>query len=138
MQDQARGHSVRDVMIQTFEVLSPNADADAAAALLLRTTQQEFPIVDGAGALWGVLTREALIVALATTGGRTPVLDIMAKDVPTVSEDSALEPIIRILMRGDTPAVGVIDRQRRLKGYVNAQNLAEYFWIRSAQTRSTA
>ena len=128
----------RDAMVENFEVLSTQDNVDAAAALLLRTTQQEFPVVDGSGALRGVLTREALIAALSTTGGRTPVLDIMAKDVPTVSEDSALEPIMKLLMRGDTPAVGVIDRQGRLKGYVNVQNLAEYFWIRSAQTRSTA
>lgn len=45
---------------------------------------------------------------------------------------------MKILMRGDSPAVGVVDRQGRLSGYVNAQNLAEYFWIRSAQTKSTA
>ena len=138
MSDQARGHSVRAAMVESFEVLSTQDNVDAAAALLLRTTQQEYPVVDGSRALRGVLTREALIAALSTTGGRTPVVDIMAKDVPTVSEDSALEPIMKLLMRGDTPAVGVIDRQGRLKGYVNAQNLAEYFWIRSAQTRSTA
>jgi Zn-dependent protease/predicted transcriptional regulator len=138
MKDQARGHRVRDAMIASFEALPTDASVDAAAALLLRTSQQEFPVVDGSGALRGVLTREALITALSTTGGRTPVLDIMAKDVPTVSEDSALEPIIKILMRGDTPAVGVVDQQGRLRGYVNEQNLAEYFWIRSAQTKSTA
>ena len=135
MQDQARGHSVRDAMIQTFEVLSPNADADAAAALLLRTTQQEFPIVDGAGALRGVLTREALIAALATTGGTTSVLDIMAKDIPSVPETSALEPVMKILARNEHPAVAVVDQQGRLTGYVNAQNLAEYFWVRSAQSK---
>ena len=134
MKDQARGHSVRDAMIASFEVLPTDANVDAAAALLLRTSQQDFPVVDGSGALRGVLTREALITALSTTGGKTPVLNIMAKDIPTVSEDSALEPIIKILMRGDTPAVGVVDQQGRLRGYVNEQNLAEYFWIRSAQT----
>jgi Zn-dependent protease len=134
MKDQARGHSVRDAMIASFEILPTDANVDGAAALLLRTSQQDFPVVDGSGALRGVLTREALITALSTTGGKTPVLDIMAKDIPTVSEDSALEPIVKILMRGDTPAVGVVDQQGRLRGYVNEQNLAEYFWIRSAQT----
>lgn len=135
MQDQARGQSVHDAMIQTFEVLSPNADADAAAALLLRTTQQEFPIVDGSGALRGVLTREALIKALASTGGRTSVLDIMTNDIPSVPETSALEPVMKLLARNEWPAVAVVDPQGRLTGYVNAQNLAEYFWVRSAQSK---
>lgn len=138
MRDQAHGHSVRDAMVKSFEVLSPQADVDAAAALLLRTTQQEFPVVDGSGSLRGVLTREALIAALASTGGGTPVVDIMAKDVPTVSEDSALEPVMRILMRNESPAVAVVDKDGRLRGYVNAQNLAEYSWIRSARMKWTA
>jgi Zn-dependent protease/predicted transcriptional regulator len=135
MQDRARGQSVREAMIQSFEVLSPNADADAAADLLLRTTQQEFPIVDGAGALRGVLTRDALIAALATTGGTTSVLEIMAKDIPSVPETSALEPVMKILASSEYPAVAVVDQQGRLIGYVNAQNLAEYFWVRSAQSK---
>jgi stage IV sporulation protein FB len=122
-------------MIQTFEVLSPNADADAAAALLLRTTQQEFPIVDGAGVLRGVLTRDALIRALATTGGTTSVLDIMTQDIPSVPEDSALESVIKSLASNEHQAVAVVDQQGRLIGYVNAQNLAEYFWVRSAQSK---
>lgn len=138
MKDQARGHTARDAMIANFEVLATNADVDAAAALLLRTTQQEFPVVDGAGALRGVLTREALVEALATTGGGTPVLDVMVKDVPTVSEDSALEPVMKILMRNEGPAVAVVNAQGRLIGYVNQQNLAEYFLVRSAQSKPTA
>ena len=116
-------------------MLSPNADADAAAGLLLRTNQQEFPIVDGAGALRGVLTREALIKALAATGGKTSVLDIMTKDIPSVPETSALEPVMKILARNEHPAVAVVDQQGHLTGYVNAQNLAEYFWVRSAQSK---
>jgi Zn-dependent protease/CBS domain-containing protein len=138
MKDQARGHTVRDAMIANFEVLATNADVDAAAALLLRTTQQEFPVVDGAGALRGVLTREALVDALATTGGGTPVLDVMVKDVPTVPENSALEPVMKILMRNEGPAVAVVDAQGRLIGYVNQQNLAEYFLVRSAQSKPAA
>jgi CBS domain-containing protein len=106
----------------------------AAAVLLLRTTQQEFPIVDGAGALRGVVTREALIAALATTGGTTSVLYIMAKDIPSVPETSALESVMKILARNVHPAVAVVDQQGRLTGYVNAQNLAEFFWVRSAQS----
>jgi Zn-dependent protease/CBS domain-containing protein len=129
MKDQARGHTVRDAMIANFEVLATNADVDAAAALLLRTTQQEFPVVDGAGALRGVLTREALVEALTTTGGRTSVLDVMVKDVPTVSENSALEPVMKILMRNESPAVAVVDAQGRLIGYVNQQNLAGISWF---------
>lgn len=133
--DQIRGHRVRDAMIAHFETLAPNADVDAAAALLLRTTQQEFPIVDGAGLLRGVLTREALIAAIAETGGRTPVVDIMTKDLPSVREDSALEPVMEMLQREQCPFVAVHDADQRLIGYVDAQNIAEFFWVRAAQSK---
>ncbi len=135
MRDQTRGFRVRDAMIANFESLTPNADVDAAAAMLLRTTQQEFPVVDGAGALRGVLTREALIAALNDRGGRTPVLDIMTKEVPAVHEESALEPVMEMLKRKQIPIVAVLNSQGKLIGYVNSQNLAEFFWIRSAQLK---
>ena len=41
-------------------------------------------MVDATGALQGVLTREAMIGALQSSGGATPVIDVMDKDVPTV------------------------------------------------------
>jgi len=75
------------------------------------------------------------ITALAATGGKTSVLDIMTKDIPSVPENSALEPVMKILARNEYPAVAVVDQQGRLTGYVNAQNLAEYFWVRSAQSK---
>ena len=41
-------------MITRFETLGPQATIGDAAELLLRTTQHEFPVVDGAGKLRGV------------------------------------------------------------------------------------
>lgn len=133
MRDQVRGRRAREAMIEDFEVLSPSADADAAAALLLRTTQQEFPVVDGAGHLRGVLTRDALITALRQTGGKTPVLEIMTKEIPSVHSDSELESAMRMLQSGRHPAVAVTDERGRMIGYINSQNLAEFFWVRSAE-----
>ena len=74
------------------------------------------------------------ITALAATGGMTSVLDIMTNDIPSVPEGSALESAIQSLASNENPAVALVDQQGRLIGYVNAQNLAEYFWIRSAQS----
>src|SRR5262245_26965550 len=83
-----RGYLASHAMITSFQTLSPTASIDDAAALLLRTTQQEFPVVEGAGALRGFLTREALIGALKQSGGATPVLDVMDRDVPVVPENA--------------------------------------------------
>ena len=75
--DYTRGYLASHAMITAYQSLNPASTADDAAALLLRTTQQEFPVVDGAGALRGVVTREDLIKALQEKGGAAPVLEFM-------------------------------------------------------------
>ena len=49
LQDVSRNLGVGDAMITRFETLGPQATIGDAAALLLRTTQHEFPVVDGGG-----------------------------------------------------------------------------------------
>jgi Zn-dependent protease/CBS domain-containing protein len=128
-----RGYLARHSMITSFQSLTPLATADDAAALLLRTTQQEFPVVDGAGTLRGVLTRDALISALQRTGGQTPVIEIMQRDVPTVAENACVENILRLLQGTRQRAVGVLDGQGRFVGYITADNLAELIMIESSR-----
>ena len=70
--DYTRGYLAGQVMISQYQTLSPASTADDAAALLLRTTQQEFPVVDQHGALQGMLTRKALIAGLTERGGSAP------------------------------------------------------------------
>jgi Zn-dependent protease/CBS domain-containing protein len=134
MRDYTRGYLASHAMITSFQTLSPLSTVDDAAQLLLRTTQKEFPVVDGAGTLRGMLTHEALIAALRTTGGATPVLDVMTRDVPTVPENGCLDAVFKVMQqRGGTRFVGVVDPNQRLLGYITAENLAELVMIRSAQ-----
>ena len=106
--DYTRGYLASHAMITSFQTLSPSSSVDDAAALLLRTTQQEFPVVDAGGALQGVLTREAMIAALQGSGGATPVVDVMDKDVPTVPENACLDNVFQTLQRA-----GQAHRRRR-------------------------
>src|SRR3990172_86225 len=62
-------------LITEFQSLGTHATLNDAAEALIRTTQTEFPIVDGSGKLRGVLTRDAMIKALKERGPETPVLD---------------------------------------------------------------
>ena len=128
-----RGYLARHSMITSFQSLTPMATADDAAALLLRTTQQEFPVLDGAGTLRGVLTRDALISALQRTGGQTPVIEIMQRDVPTVPENACVETILPLLQRGGQRMVGVLDGQGRFVGYITADNLAELIMVETSR-----
>jgi Zn-dependent protease len=51
LREVSRGALVADAMITKFESLGPQATVGDAVEALLRTTQKEFPIVDGAGRL---------------------------------------------------------------------------------------
>ena len=134
LRDYTRGYLASHAMITTFQALDPTSTADDAAALLLRTTQQEFPVVDGAGAMRGVVTREALIKALKEKGGATPVLDFMANDVPTVPENACLDNVFQLLRSLGQRIVGVVDPQQRLVGYITSENLAELVMIQSSRS----
>jgi Zn-dependent protease/CBS domain-containing protein len=133
-----RGYLASHAMITSYQTLSPSSIADDAAGLLLRTTQKEFPVVDGAGALRGFLTHDALISALQKTGGTTPVLDIMDREVPTVPENACLDNVFQRLQRSGTRLVGVVDPQQRLVGYITAENLSELIMIQSSRAAGPA
>jgi Zn-dependent protease/CBS domain-containing protein len=138
-----RGYLASHAMITKYQPLSPSSTVDDAAALLLRTTQQEFPVVDAGGMLQGVLTREAMISALQTSGGATPVVDVMARDVPTVPENACLDNVYQSLQRAGSRVIGIVDARGRLAGYITAENLSELIMIQSsraagAQVRSSS
>jgi CBS domain-containing protein len=133
-----RGYLASHAMITSFQTLGPASTIDDAAGLLLRTTQQEFPVVDGAGTLRGVLTREALIAALQQSGGATPVLDAMERDVPVVPENACLDNVFQQLQRSARRLVGVVDPRQRLVGYITAENLSELILIQSSRGASPA
>jgi Zn-dependent protease/CBS domain-containing protein len=128
-----RGYLASHAMITSFQTLGPSSTADDGAALLLRTTQQEFPVVDGAGVMRGMLTRNALIKALQQSGGTTPVLEIMDRDIPTVPENACLDNVFERVQKSAARLVGVVDRAGRLTGYITAENLSELIMIQSSR-----
>ena len=87
-------------------------------------------MVDGAGTLRGVLTREALIAALQHDGGATPVIEIMDRDVPTVPENACLDNVFQRLQRRGHAFRRRRRSRQRLVGYITAENLAELVMIR--------
>jgi Zn-dependent protease/CBS domain-containing protein len=130
MQDVARHISVRDSMITRYEALSPVSTLDDAANALLRTTQHEFPVVDGGGHLRGVLTRQALITALQSGDRAKPVIEAMNRNVPVVLEHQMLDAALKLLQTDGTPAVGVVGPEGKLTGYITSENIGELMLVR--------
>lgn len=123
-----RGLSAADAMETRFEALPPTADVGAAAEALLRSPQQDFPVVDGAGRLMGLLTRDAIIHALRSEGAGTPVADAMSP-VPRVAPGVSLNEAVRGL--SGAPAVAVEDASGRLLGLLTAANVADLVALRA-------
>ena len=132
LQDVARNIGVRDVMITHYEALGPQATISDAADALLHTTQHEFPVIDGGGHLRGVLTRNAMIEALSATGPATPVLDVMATNIPVIGLNSRLEKALQAMQAANAPAIGIVDADQRLVGYISPENIGELMMIRPA------
>ena len=129
----AQATLVSDAMITEFQSLGTNASVNDAADALIRTTQTDFPVVDGAGHLRGVLTRDAMVKALKERGPHTPVLEVMQPDVPTVPARAKLDTALRTLMQRGRPVVGVTDAQDRLIGLLTVENLGEMMMVHSAR-----
>lgn len=129
----ARGAIVADAMITKFETLGPQSRVQDAMECLIRTTQKDFPVVDGAGKLRGVLTRDAMIRALQQHGPNAPVLDAMDAEVPTISARASLETAVKTLSTQSKPVIGVLNAAGKLVGMLNAENLGEMMMIRSAR-----
>jgi len=124
-----------DAAVTRFESLSPTATVEDAVERLLRTSQHDFPVVDGAGRLRGVVTRTGMIAALRATGPGTPVLDVMRRDIPTVGAGQPLEDAVRLIQDGSLPAVGVLDADGRLVGLVTPENLGELMMVQALRPK---
>jgi Zn-dependent protease/CBS domain-containing protein len=130
VREATRGHVAAEAMIRSFQTLGVMATVDDAAGLPVRTAQNEFPVVDGAGRLRGVVTRKVITDALAAQGGARPVLEVMASDVPTLAEDAPLESAVALLRRARSGAVGIVDATGRFVSYVTPASIRDLVAVR--------
>jgi Zn-dependent protease/CBS domain-containing protein len=132
MRAMSRDVPVSAAMMTQFARLTPEAHIDEAVDTLLRTSQSEFPVVDAAGCLVGVLSRGDMIRALKQLGPDARVAEAMTADVPTVSSRACLEEAIRLLQEKQAPAVGVLDAGSRLAGLITSETIGEMLMVREA------
>ena len=135
MREVGQGIPVADAMVTRFDSLSPGASVEDAVRLLIHTTQREFPVVDGAGRLRGVLTRHDMIRALKDHGPDAPVLEAMRRDIPVVQARQRLSDAMRAMQGegGTLPAVGVVDPGGRLVGLVTPETVGELMMLYAAR-----
>lgn len=133
LEEATKGAQMRDATITTFSKLDVGASVGKAVEVLLSTEQREFPVVDGMDRLRGVLMRDGIIRALASSGPETPVLDVMERDVATLNARAPLADAATALQTSGKSVVGIIDDDERIIGIVTLENLAEYMMVTQAQ-----
>ena len=120
---------VSEAMVRDFATLSPGDNLRRAAEVLLATSQQDFPVVNGDEVV-GVLSRNQLLRGLAQEGDTAYVAGTMNREVVFAKPTDALEPVMMnpngvqrapVLVRGDDGT---------LIGMVTMENLMEFLTLR--------
>jgi stage IV sporulation protein FB len=119
-------------MVTQFATLTQDEHIDAAVETLLRTSQTDFPVVDGNQRLIGIVGRGEIIRTLRERGPTAPVSEAMAKDIPTIERSHRLEEAFRLLQEKSVPAVGVVDAAGRLLGLVTSETVGEMLMVQRA------
>ncbi len=128
----SRDVPVGAAMMTEFATLTPDEHIDAAVETLLRTSQSEFPVIDGEHRLLGLLGRAEIIRALRQLGPTAVVSAAMVKEIPTIDRGRRLEEAFRILQEKAAPAVGVVDAAGRLVGLVTSETVGEMLMVQKA------
>ena len=128
------GLPVTAAMITEFQTLPVGSSLKQAADVLLSTTQQDFPIMNGDEVV-GVLPRNVLLRGLAESGPDAYVAEAMIRDFPVVPPDGDLEEIASDMQSGQSPVV-LVKENGRLVGMVTLENLAELLIVRQISQRN--
>jgi len=120
------GIPVRAAMVTQFHTLSHGQTIRDAANLLLATTQQDFPVMHGDQVL-GLLSRSALLRAMAQEGPEGYVSMAMDRSFQRLSADMDLSEALPLMSPGGCALVMENDR---LLGLLTSENLTEFVLLR--------
>lgn len=113
------------------QLLSPGDSMSQVVTLVLHGLQEDFPVVDEAGAVVGVLTRANLINGLHVKGPEAQVGEVMERKFPVVDADEPFSKVYEKMNETGVKAVPVMENGRLL-GMVTLEHLSEVFMLLSS------
>jgi CBS domain-containing protein len=135
--ESARGLTVRDAMVTEFHSLREGSTLQEAVDRLLSGTQHDFPVVNREGEFTGLLTRTALISALAKHGAQHYVSEVMEPLEIKLDPRQALKEGLEQLRVLGLPAIPVLDPlSGKIAGLLTTENIGEMLMIRAALGRT--
>ena len=131
LQSAIEGIPVRRAMIEDFVTVRADAALREVANHVLRGFQPDYPVVDDAGRVVGVLPQASLLAGLSTEGPDAPVSKYMRTDFKTAVPGEMLDRALARLQEGECPVLPVLDGDR-LVGLLTTENVGELVMIRQA------
>ena len=127
------GTPVSRAMLTDFRVVDGDSPLQHAVELMLAGSQHHFPVVAD-DRLVGLLTREALMGALAERGSSAPIREVMARRFRTAEPREMLDTVFTRMQTGEAPAMPVVS-DGRLVGLLTTDSIGDYVMIRGALRR---
>ncbi|MEO8635233.1 MAG: site-2 protease family protein [Gemmatimonadales bacterium] len=127
-----KGILVDQMMITRYTTIPLWATLRQAVDLLLEGEQREFPVIDTAGLVAGLLTRDGLIHGLAARGPESLVREAMSANVPLLPLGLDFESALGRLRDSGLPALPVMDAGGHLVGLLTRDNIADLILVRQA------
>jgi Zn-dependent protease len=128
------GVPVEDAMMTVYTTLSPGDTLQKACELLLRGSQQDFPVVQH-GHLVGLLTRQELLRGMGYIGPQGYVAGSMVRGAATTAPSADLFEVLSLMNKQGLATVPVLDGERMV-GLITSENIAEYFAVKRQRQRS--
>jgi CBS domain-containing protein len=124
------GVPIQRLMMTDVRTLEPGDELSRAVRLILDGFQRDFPVVAN-GTVQGMLTRTALLKALAERGERARVGDVMDRDFESASPQEPAEEVLARLKGSGSHSMPVT-RDGQLLGVLTMDNVGEYVMVRAA------
>jgi Zn-dependent protease/predicted transcriptional regulator len=124
------GIPLERAMITEFRALGPHDTLARAVELLLRGSQQDFPVVED-GRVVGILTRADLLSALAREEQASPVAEVMRRDFCIADASEMIDVAFERLQAHDCHTIPVL-RRGTLVGLLTMDNVGEFVSVRTA------
>jgi len=127
------GMPVSAAMMTAFVSLETRHEIADAVDLLLASSQQDFPVLEG-GQFLGMLSRDDIVKGLREEGGESPVGRLVRLDCEPLEATMPLDAAIQRMRAARQSALPVVARGR-LVGLLTLENIGELMLVQEARQR---
>jgi CBS domain-containing protein len=125
--------TIRDAMLEAPARLRPSDTIRNAIDHLLGSTENEFLVIDKANPEIGTITRDMLLLALASHDDGTQISALMSQPEHVVYENEPLEKALTIFEGGSDQALIVKNTNQDISGLISRAAIAQAILIKSAR-----